>query len=178
MTRSPIKVNALPDDPLATEADRHLIFRTYEIARSAVAHGNHPFGALLAHDGKIVAEIENNVVTSRDLTMHAETRLIGKASRTLSRRTLSESTLYTSTEPCLMCCGAIYWAGVKRIVFGTSAQQMELQIYSVRRTDRFSSRELFRKLSPETEIIGPILEGDGLAIHASFWPEFLSKHPE
>ena len=110
------KVKALPDDSLATIEDRQFVKRSYELAKNAVAHGNYPFGALLVHEGKIVAEFENETTTSGDVTKHAETGLIANASKKLTRKILSECTLYTSTEPCLMCSGAIYWARIPKFV--------------------------------------------------------------
>ena len=168
-------VKALPDDSLATDVDRQFIRKAYELAKNSVAHGNHPFSALLVHEGKIVAEFENEVVTSGDITKHAETGLIGHASKTISRKILSESTLYTSTEPCIMCSGAIFWAGIRTIVFGTSEQQMDILIDSDSRNHRISSEDVFLKIRPEVKIIGPVLEGEGLAIHAAFWPEFRKR---
>jgi len=165
-------VTAWPDDPMATESDRAFIRRAYEIARNAVAHGNHPFGALLVRDGRVMAEFENEVITSKDLTHHAETGLVAFASRTLPPGTMESCTLYTSTEPCLMCCGAIYWAGIQRIVYGTSEVQMDVLINAASKDRRIPSREVFDRLNPSMTIIGPVLEAEGLAIHASFWPNF------
>lgn len=165
-------IKALPDDSLANDFDRKFIKRTYEIARNAVEHGNHPFGALLVHEGKVVAEFENDVVTSKDITKHAETGLIGFASKTLSRKILSACTLYTSTEPCIMCSGAIYWAGIQKIVYGVSESQMDIQINAKSKDFRISSDEVFQKINPNMLIIGPVLEKEGLEIHATFWPEF------
>jgi tRNA(Arg) A34 adenosine deaminase TadA len=161
-------VKALPDDTLATDIDRQFMRKAYEIAKSSASHGNHPFGALLVDEGKIVAEFENEVTTSGDITKHAETGLIGLASRKISRKILSESTIYTSTEPCIMCSGAIYWAGIKKIVFGTSESQMDIQINAQSRNRRISSKEVFQKIKPEMEIIGPVLEEEGLLFMQHF----------
>ena len=114
-----MNVKALPDDPLSTPADQEFIRRAYEIARSAHAHGNRPFGALLVHNGKRIAEYENRVNISGDVTQHAETGLVALATPKFSLDILSQSILYTSTEPCIMCCGAIYWADIPKMVYGT-----------------------------------------------------------
>lgn len=168
-------IKPLPDDPTATEADRNYIRRTYEIAKSAMANGNHPFGALLVYSGEIIAEFENAVVTSRDVTKHAETGLVGLASQKFDPEILSQSTLYTSTEPCVMCCGAIHWLGIARMVYGTSSAQMAK---SQGDNDAgFSCKEIFSKINPSLKISGPLLEAEGIKIHQSFWPAFL-KHAE
>ncbi len=88
------------------------------IARRAREHGNHPFGALLAGpQGQVLLEAENTVVTSVDCTGHAEANLMRLASHQFDVEYLLRCTLYTSTEPCPMCAGAIFWGGVGRVVF-------------------------------------------------------------
>ena len=105
--------------------DETLLRRAIELARQAVAHGNHPFGALLATpDGKILLEAENTCRTGHDATGHAERNLMTEASRRFPQETLSTATLYTSTEPCAMCAGATYWVGVARVVYGLSERRL------------------------------------------------------
>ena len=92
-----------------------LVRRAIAVAARARANGNHPFGALLAGpDGKVLAEAENQVVSERDPTRHAELVLVSDVARRWSSDVLAGSTLYTSTEPCAMCAGAIYWAGIRQ----------------------------------------------------------------
>jgi|GEM_PF-1196035 len=166
-------VEPLPNDLAATEIDQTYLTRAYAISASAVEHGNHPFGALLVKNGVVLIEHENAVVTTPDVTEHAETGLIRAASRALPAETIRGSTLYTSTEPCIMCCGAIYWAGVERIVYGVSAKHLSESIRG--EFNSFSSREVFDRMAPEVEVIGPIDERFGLKQHAAFWPDFLEQ---
>jgi tRNA(Arg) A34 adenosine deaminase TadA len=81
------------------------------LAVSAQAHGNHPFGALLVSNctGEIILRAENTVTTARDPTCHTEMNLCRAAWKALSEEDIHNATLYTSTEPCPMCCGAIFW---------------------------------------------------------------------
>ena len=169
-------VKALPDHALASDSDRMYIRRVYAIAENAVAHGNHPFGALLVHNGVVVAEFENAVVTTGNITQHAETGLIGYASAKFSKDVLAACILYTSTEPCIMCCGAIYWAGIGKVVFGVSEQQMDKQINSLSSGYRIESSELFQRIKPSMVLVGPVLEKQGLDMHAGFWPAYMKKH--
>ncbi len=168
-----------PDDPAATEVDRLFIRRAYEIARNAVSHGNEPFGALLVRDGKILAEFENSVQTTGDVTKHAETGLIGEVCTRLNRTSFRRSTLYTSTEPWTMCCGAIRWAGIEKVVFGVSENQVDRIIAALfgdnPTTNALRCQELFRRIAPRTKSIGPLVEAEGLSTHAEFWPKFLSR---
>ena len=102
-----------------TSADRSHLERTVALAWEARNRGDHPFGSLLvAADGRVL-EAHNSVVTGVDPTGHAETNLVRLAG-TLDLATRITSTLYTSTEPCAMCAGAIYWSGIGRVVFALS----------------------------------------------------------
>lgn len=85
------------------------------------SNGNHPFGALLVDaDGNVVLEAENTVVTERDCTGHTESNLMRMANARFNPEFLRRRTLYTSTEPCAICAGAIYWGNVRRVVFALS----------------------------------------------------------
>lgn len=144
----------------------NLIQHCYEVAKSAVANGNHPFGALLWKDGEILLTAENTVVTDRDVTRHAELNLVSLASRRLGRDLLTPTVLYTSTEPCFMCAGAIYWAGIPKIVYGVSAASLADLSGS---GYRLSTRDLYARVQPGVEVVGPTLEPEGLEIHRNFW---------
>ena len=162
-SKDKIQVQALPDDPLSTEQDREFILRTYDIARSAVAHGNHPFGALLVHRGKNIIEFENAVVTTRDITKHAETGLLALATQQFPREVLSESILYTSTECCIMCCGAVHWAGIPKLVYGVTASHARRAVG--RDYEGIPSKEVFQRINPKTTVVGPLMEEEGLKVH-------------
>ncbi len=156
---------------MPTHRHQQFIARAYELARSAVAHGNHPFGALLVRDDAVLAESENEVVTTRDVTRHAETSLAAKVSAELNPETLAASTLVTSTEPCIMCCGAIHWAGIGHIVFGVRGKEMVASFDGT--YQGIPSRDVFARINPRVEIEGPVMEDEGLQIHRDFWPDFL-----
>jgi tRNA(Arg) A34 adenosine deaminase TadA len=111
-------------------------------------------------------EAENTVVTEKDATGHAELNLVRMASKHLDLEILNGSTLYTSTEPCIMCQGSIYWAGIARIVYGVSGSSLaELQDASW----YLSSRDNYQRMRASIEVIGPILEDEGMDIHKRFW---------
>jgi tRNA(Arg) A34 adenosine deaminase TadA len=148
-----------------TEHENYLQ-KALELARRSVQHGNHPFGALLVHEGQVVAEAENTVLVDKDPTQHAELRLVSQAARHLAPDVLAKATLYTSTEPCAMCAGAIYWTGVRRVVFGTSGKRLgELASGSF----VVPSEGIFACGRETTELIGPLLADEADAIHAGFW---------
>ncbi len=104
-------------------SDEDLLRRAFAVAKRAQDHGNHPFGAILAGPGgEVLLEAENNLFPARDMTAHAERLLATEASRKYTPDELAQCTMYTSAEPCAMCAGAVYWAGIGRVVYGLSEE--------------------------------------------------------
>jgi len=101
------------------ENDKSLLLRAVEIAGNGIQNGGGPFGAVVSKDGKIVSEAYNRVVLTNDPTAHAEILAIRQAASFLKSHDLGECTLYSSCEPCPMCLGAIYWAGIKKVVYAS-----------------------------------------------------------
>ncbi len=139
-----------------------------QLASSARTNGNHPFGALLVVDGDVVLAAENTVITGKNCTHHAELNLINKvASSGLTSEEIARSTLYTSTEPCAMCSGAIVWCGVKKVVYGCPCEALGEMA-----GDDFlmPCRTLFgiSKESP-VAVEGPVLEEEARQVHVGFW---------
>lgn len=89
-----------------------------EEARSAAAAGEVPIGALLVHDGKILARSGNRTIRDCDPTAHAEIIVIREAARLLRNYRMPGTTLYVTIEPCSMCAGAIVQARIPRLVYG------------------------------------------------------------
>lgn len=140
--------------------------------RRARDRGNHPFGALLADpDGRVQFEAENTVVTDADCTGHAEINLIRRACPNLDRDTLAAVTLYSSTEPCAMCAGAIYWAGVSRVVFGLREGELQAMTGDDTKNPTLAlpCREVFARGQRPIEVIGPLLEDEARTVHQGFW---------
>src|SRR5690606_6869309 len=73
---------------------------------------------LVDSGGKLLVEGEDTDTTQNDIAGHAELNVVREAARRFAPEVLANATLYTSTEPCAMCAGAIYWSGVRRVVFG------------------------------------------------------------
>lgn len=166
----------LPDDPACTPEDRVYMKRAYELARIAAKNGGAPFGALLVMDGKILAEFSNSEFATHDVTKHAETGLISAFSPKIPRATFAKSTLYTSSEPCTMCCGSIRFAGIGRVVFGTSEVQF-LRTWGIPiAPNPLESREVFARTAPHTEVEGPLMEAEGIAVHAAYWAQHPGMH--
>jgi tRNA(Arg) A34 adenosine deaminase TadA len=134
----------------------------YQLAAEAAARGDDPFGALLVVDDQVILTAGNTVHTGRDLTRHAELNLVSRAAQTLPAEALSRSTLYTSTEPCVMCTGAIFWACIPRVVFGCSAEAAA-RAYGA--DWAVACRETFARLRAAVDVVGPVLEAEGLRLH-------------
>src|SRR5262245_46604327 len=152
------------------DIDLKLLRAAIALAQSAVAHGNHPFGALLtdAH-GNVLLEAENTVVTERDCTGHAESNLMRLASRRFSPEQLATCSLYTSTEPCAMCAGAIHWGGVGRVVYALSEEQLYAIVGPSPDHLLLPCREVFARSRRPVEVLGPAIEDEGRAVHEGFW---------
>jgi tRNA(Arg) A34 adenosine deaminase TadA len=99
------------------EKDKIFLQRAIEIAIEGIDAGSGPFGAVIVKDDKIISESTNRVVLNSDPTAHAEILAIRQAASSLKTFDLDGCTLYTSCEPCPMCLGAIYWSGIKKVVY-------------------------------------------------------------
>lgn len=147
--------------------DEHWIREAIRLAAEARGRGDEPFGALLVHEGKCLFEARNAINSERDVTQHAELRLISKATKQLDPDLLAAATLYTSTEPCAMCAGAIYWAGVGRVVFGFAAASLEAMTGGTGLHQ--PSRQVLGAASRRTIIDGPLLGDAARVVHEGFW---------
>jgi tRNA(Arg) A34 adenosine deaminase TadA len=154
------------------EADRVFLRRSFALARRAVGHGNHPFAAILVdRDGRVLIEAENGYLPARDATAHAERLVATQACTTLAPDVLRTATLYSSAEPCAMCAGAIYWAGIGRLVYGLSEQRLRTLTgnHPENPTLDLPCRKVFESGQRATEVVGPLLEDEAAAVHEGAW---------
>jgi tRNA(Arg) A34 adenosine deaminase TadA len=142
------------------------------VAWLAREHGNHPFGAVLVDKrGRVLLEAENTVTTGRDTTGHAETNLVRLATQRYSPEQLTRHTLYSSTEPCAMCAGAIHWSQIGRVVYALSEVDLYAIVGPLPKHLLLPCREVFAHSQRSIEIVGPApeLETEARAVHESFW---------
>jgi tRNA(Arg) A34 adenosine deaminase TadA len=105
--------------------DNALLLRAIELAAAARAGGEAPFGSLLADaDGVILAEDHNTVGSENDITAHPELKLARWAAANLDAKAAASTTMFTSTQPCGMCSGAIDQSGLGRVVYALSGEQI------------------------------------------------------
>jgi tRNA(Arg) A34 adenosine deaminase TadA len=107
------------------ETDETHLRRAIALAQLARDSGEQPFGSLLVGpDGAVLAEDHNTVLSDRDITAHPELKLARWAGRELDAETARTTTLYTSCQPCEMCANVIARAGLGRVVFALSSEQL------------------------------------------------------
>ena len=105
-----------PHMPQRTYMQRALDDASEHLAQN---HGG-PFGACVVHGDQVIAVAHNTVLQQHDPTCHAEINAIRNAAQALGRHDLSGCVIYSTTEPCPMCFGAIHWARLDALVYGTS----------------------------------------------------------
>ena len=147
--------------------------RATTLADEAVAEGNHPFGAvLIGEDGETLAEGKNSFSVDKG-PGHAESNLARDAARRFSEEKLRKSTLYTSVEPCCMCAGTIYWAGIGNVVYGMSEQRLAEMTGDdpENPTQSLECRKVFAAGQKSVEVRGPFpeLEERIVAQHKAYW---------
>jgi len=103
----------------AQEDARYVDLALVEARRAADA-GEVPIGAVVVLDGRVIARAHNAPITLRDPTAHAEVLALRAAARETGNYRLERTIVYTTVEPCLMCCGALVHARVARLVYGAA----------------------------------------------------------
>lgn len=153
--------------------DIALLRESIRVGLAARAAGNHPFGAVLADaDGQILMTMGNNFQADKG-PGHAETNLARAAAKAYAEDFLATCTLYSAFEPCSMCSGTIYWAGIGRVVFGVA----ELRLAELtgdnpeNLTMSLSCRDVLAAGQRKVIVEGPFpeVEAEALKSHEGFW---------
>jgi tRNA(adenine34) deaminase len=131
-------------------------------AQTSAASGEVPIGAVLVHDGKILARAGNRTIRDCDPTAHAEIVALREAARRLGNYRLADTTLYVTIEPCSMCAGAIIQARVPRLVYGADDPKGG----AVRSCFEILSHP---RLNHQVEVTSGVLAADCAAIIQSFF---------
>lgn len=152
--------------------DLALLRRAIALAAESRAAGQHPFGAVLADSaGQVLMEAGNGFHPHGDGTAHAERLLATRACIELSPQARAGATLYSSAEPCAMCSGAIYWAGIGRVVYGLSESRLKAMIgpHPENLTMDLPCRTVFAAGQRAIAVEGPLLEEEAAVAHRGFW---------
>src|SRR4051812_45627035 len=109
------------DTIIDLESDSYLMGEALRQAHKALAADEVPVGAVITHQGKIIARACNQVETLKDATAHAEMLAITQAESVIGDWRLNECELYVTKEPCAMCAGAMVHVRLRRVIFGCTA---------------------------------------------------------
>jgi tRNA(adenine34) deaminase len=130
------------------QRDELYMRKALQEADRAEAEGEIPIGAVVVCGDKIIARAHNLTERLNDVTAHAEMQAITAAANLLGGKYLSDCTLYVTVEPCPMCAGAIGWAQVRRVVYGTSDEKRGFRKYAP------------NVLHPKAEVVYGVLEDE------------------
>jgi tRNA(Arg) A34 adenosine deaminase TadA len=159
---------------MSSNRDEELLRRAIALSVAAVEQGGRPFGAVVTDgEGHVVAEARGlPSVDPRDWTAHSEMQALRAASAAMSWDELSRATIYASGEPCPMCAAAVYWCNIRRLVFCISEPAMRVLRAPYERAAGIAMRceEIFARCDRRVEVLGPLLEEEGLPVHRAFWP--------
>jgi tRNA(Arg) A34 adenosine deaminase TadA len=134
---------------LQSDTIKHFLTAAEEQAQLALEYNEIPIGAVVVHQGEIIARGYNRTRSDNNIMAHAEIVAILAAQQCLQNYRLNECDLYVTIEPCLMCSGAIINSRIKRVVYGacelkTGACISQHQVFNNKKTNH------------HTEVIGPI----------------------
>jgi len=153
--------------------DEAFLRKAFAVALAARDKGQHPFGCILVDgDGTVLMEQGNAFEEEgQDMTAHAERLLATRASKSWRPGFLAQCTLYTSAEPCAMCAGAMYWAGIGRVVYGQSEASLKAITgdHPENPTLDLPCRTVFASGQRKVEVVGPLLEDESADIQRGFW---------
>lgn len=113
-------MDAVTTAPEAAGLDERCMALALEEARQAAAAGEVPVGAVVIRDGQVLGRGHNAPIAHSDPTAHAEVLALREAARRAGNYRLVGATLYSTVEPCAMCCGAALHARLARVVYGAA----------------------------------------------------------
>lgn len=139
------------------KTDEQFMRKALVEALAAFDEGEIPVGAVVVCQGRIISRAHNLTETLHDVTAHAEMQAITAAADTLGGKYLTDCTLYVTVEPCVMCAGAIGWAQIKRIVYGTADEKRGYALYAP------------HALHPKATVTGGVLEEECRTLMQDFF---------
>ncbi|MBN8837592.1 MAG: nucleoside deaminase [Sphingobacteriia bacterium] len=139
-------------------SDEYFMQQALKEAEEAFEKDEVPVGAVVVINNKIISRAHNQVELLNDATAHAEILALTSAFAHLGAKYLPEATLYVTLEPCLMCCGAMYWSKIGRIVYAATDDKNGYR--------KFTGNS---PLHPKTEIVKGILEQEAAFLLKSFF---------
>ncbi len=128
-------------------------------AKKAFDAGEVPVGAIIVMNSKVIARGHNQVQLLNDSTAHAEILALTTAFNFLGSKYLPEASIYITVEPCLMCCGALFWSKIGKIIYGADDEKNG---YRKTAGDK-------NPFHPKTILINGILKEEGARLMKDFF---------
>ena len=125
--------------------DEYYMKMALQEAQVALEKDEVPVGCVIVSNNRVIAKAHNLTETLSDVTAHAEMQAITSAANYLGGKYLRNCTMYVTLEPCVMCCGALNWSQISKVVIGARDEQRG-----------FINKHL--SLHPKTEIVLDVLE--------------------
>jgi tRNA(Arg) A34 adenosine deaminase TadA len=149
------------------ELDSRAMTLAIEASEQALLMGDMPFGAtLVSQTGEILMVDKNTQNSKKDCTAHAELALIRNAQTTLPQGVMKGASIYASGEPCAMCSGAIFWAGIARIVYAASQEDIALALGG--NTLPLKSDQVLFGADPGVSVQGPLMREEAIKVLQKF----------
>lgn len=145
--------------PYKLFSDEYFMNEAIREARLAATKNEVPVGAVVVAQNRIIARAHNMTEVLNDVTAHAEILAITSAANTLGGKYLTETTIYVTIEPCVMCAGACCWAQIPRIVYGATDPKAGF------------TRIIQDIVHPGTTVISGILEKECAELMKEFFSE-------
>ncbi len=146
--------------------DEYFMRQALQQAQLAFEANEVPVGAVIVINNKIVAKAYNQTELLNDPTAHAEILAITSACNSLGSKYLPEAILYVTIEPCLMCCGAMYWSKLSKIVYGASDEKNGFMRYF-----KNNSSNISLPFHPKTKLLKGLLEVECAQLMKDFFKQ-------
>jgi guanine deaminase len=128
-----------------------------EKCRAGIAQGESPFGCAIAIGDRVVAASHNIVLSTTDITAHAEVTALRVACRAEKRIHLADAIVATTCEPCPMCTAALHWAQVAKVYYGATIDDATAAGFNEM---RLASREMARLSNSPLDLVAGLLAGE------------------
>lgn len=140
-------------------SDEHYMRLAIAEAKKALAADEIPIGAVLVINDRIIARTHNQTELLNDSTAHAEIVALTAAYNSLGTKYVPGASLFVTIEPCLMCCGALYWSKLSRVVYGAHDEKNGYRKYT-------GTRNPFH---PKTKLLNGVLDAECAALMKDFF---------
>lgn len=128
-----------------------------EKCREGIAQGESPFGCAIAIGDRVVAVSHNIVLSTTDITAHAEVTALREACRAERRIHLDDAIVATTCEPCPMCTAALHWAQVAKVYYGATIDDATSAGFNEM---RLAATEMARLSHSRLDLVGGLLIDD------------------